>query len=81
LEILLLLLAIEFLGLRWYTIVAQIDTGREHGVFDKWYFGPPIMNFFAVAWFVSKALPLLQEWETPLHSFKLVGQNMIVSAD
>jgi len=77
-EILLLILAIGFLGLRWYTIVAQIDVGRQHWVFDKWHLGPlRIMNFFAVAWFVSKALPLLQEWETPLHSFKLVGQNIL----
>ena len=77
-EILLLLLAIGFLGLRWYTLVAQIDFGKQYWVLDKWHLGPlRVMNFFAVAWFVSKILPLLQRWETPLHPLKLVGQNML----
>jgi hypothetical protein len=77
-EILLLLLAIGFLGLRWYSIAVQIDPGKLFWVFDKWHLGPlRIMNFFAVAWFVSKLLPLLQRWKRPLRPFVLVGQNML----
>ena len=34
-------------------------------------------NFFTVAWIVSRVLPALQRWETPLRPFSLVGQNML----
>jgi hypothetical protein len=77
-ERLLLLVAIGFLCLRWYTIAAQIDPGKQFWVLDKWHLGPlRVMNFFAVAWFASKILPALQRWETPLRPLTLVGQNML----
>jgi hypothetical protein len=77
-ELLLLILAIGFLCLRWYTIVAQIDPGKQLWVLDKWHLGPlRVMNFFAVAWFVSKILPMLQRWKTALRPLQLVGQNML----
>jgi hypothetical protein len=77
-ERLLLMVAIGFLCLRWYTIAAQIDPGKQLWVLDKWHLGPlRVMNFFAVAWFVSKILPTLKRWETPLRPLRLVGQNML----
>src|ERR1700758_316827 len=77
-EIFLLLLAIGFLGLRWYTIAMQIDPGKQLWILDKWHLGPVrVMNFFATAWVVSKLLPTLQRWEIPLRPFSAVGRNML----
>jgi hypothetical protein len=77
-EIFLLLLAIAFLGLRWYTIAMQIDPGKQLWILDKWHLGPVrVMNFFATAWVVSKLLPALQRWEIPLRPFSAVGRNML----
>jgi hypothetical protein len=77
-EIFLLLLAIAFLGLRWYTIAMQIDPGKQLWILDKWHLGPVrVMNFFVTAWVVSKLLPALQRWEIPLRPFSAVGRNML----
>jgi hypothetical protein len=77
-EIFLLLLAIAFLVLRWYTIAMQIDPGRQLWILDKWHLGPVrVMNFFVTAWVVSKLLPALQRWEIPLRPFSAVGRNML----
>ncbi len=77
-EFLLLLVAITFLGLRWYTIAMQIDPGKQLWFLDKWHLGPVrVMNFFATAWVLSKLLPALQRWEIPLRPFSAVGRNML----
>jgi len=77
-EFFLLLVAIVFLGLRWYTIALQIDPGKQLWIFDKWHLGPlRVMNFFATAWVISKLLPSLQRWEIPLRPFSAVGRNML----
>jgi hypothetical protein len=77
-ELFLLLVAITFLGLRWYTIAMQIDPGKQLWILDKWHLGPlRVMNFFATAWVISKFLPLLQRWEIPLRPFSAVGRNML----
>ena len=77
-EIFLLLLAIAFLGLRWYTIALQIDPGKQLWILDKWHLGPlRVMNFFATAWVISKLLPALQRWEILLRPFSIVGRNML----
>ena len=77
-ETLLLLVAIVFLALRWYTIVMQIDPGKQLWILDKWHLGPlRVMNFFATAWVISKLLPALQRWEIPLRPFSAVGRNML----
>src|SRR5215469_18213826 len=77
-EIFLLLLAIAFLGLRWYTIAMQIDPGKQLWILDKWHLGPlRVMNFFATAWVISKLLPALQRWEIQLRPLSIVGRNML----
>ena len=77
-EVFLLLLAIAFLGLRWYTIAMQIDPGKQLWILDKWHLGPlRVMNFFATAWVISKLLPSLQRWEILLRPFSIVGRNML----
>jgi hypothetical protein len=70
--------AFVFLVLRWDMIAGNFDPGRQLWILDKWHLGPVrLMNFFAVAWVVSRVLPGLQRWETPLRPFSLVGQNML----
>jgi len=77
-EAVLLLLAMGFLGLRWYTIAMQIDPGKQLWILDKWHLGPlRVMNFFVTAWVVAKLLPLLQQWEIPLRPLGVVGRNML----
>jgi hypothetical protein len=77
-EIFLLLLAVTFLGLRWYTIAMQIDPSKQLWILDKWHLGPVrVMNFFATAWVIAKLLPRLQRWEIPLRPFSVVGRNML----
>jgi hypothetical protein len=77
-EYFLLLVAITFLGLRWYTIAMQVDPGKQLWILDKWHLGPVrVMNFFATAWVISKLLPALQRWEIPLRPFSSVGRNML----
>ena len=77
-EALLLILAMIFLGLRWYTIAMQIDPGRQLWILDKWHLGPlRVMNFFVTTWVISKLLPALQRWEIPLRPFSAVGRNML----
>src|SRR6202011_5705962 len=77
-EGILLMLALCFLGLRWYTIGMQIDPGKQFWVLDKWHLGPlRVMNFFITAWVIAKLLPSLQRWEIPLRPFSVVGRNML----
>jgi hypothetical protein len=77
-ESLLLILAMIFLGLRWYTIAMQIDPGKQLWILDKWHLGPlRVMNFFVTTWVIAKLLPELQRWEIPLRPFSVVGRNML----
>jgi hypothetical protein len=77
-ETVLLLLAMGFLGLRWYTIATQIDPGKQFWLLDKWHLGPVrLMNFYVMAWVVARLLPLLQRWEIPLRPFSVIGRNML----
>jgi hypothetical protein len=77
-ENMLMLLAVVFLALRWYTIGMQIDPGKQFWVFDKWHLGPlRVMNFFVTTWVIAKLLPALQRWEIPLRPFSVVGRNML----
>ena len=77
-ETILLLLAVGFLGARWYTIALQIDPGKQLWIFDKWHLGPlRVMNFFVTTWVIAKLLPSLQRWEIPLRPFSVVGRNML----
>jgi hypothetical protein len=77
-ENMLMLLAVVFLALRWYTIAMQIDPGKQFWVFDKWHLGPlRVMNFFVTTWVIAKLLPALQRWEIPLRPFSVVGRNML----
>jgi hypothetical protein len=70
--------AFVFLVLRWETIIGNFDPGKHLWILDKWHLGAVrLINFFAVAWVVSKVLPALQRWETPLRPLSLVGQNML----
>jgi hypothetical protein len=74
----LLVLALLFLGLRWYTIAMQIDPGKQLWILDKWHLGPlRVMNFFVTTWVIAKLLPALQRWEIPLRPFSAVGRNML----
>jgi hypothetical protein len=77
-ESILLILAMVFLALRWYTIALQIDPGKQLWILDKWHLGPlRIMNFFVTTWVIAKLLPALQRWEIPLRPFSVVGRNML----
>jgi len=77
-ESILLMLAMAFLALRWYTIARQIDPGKQLWILDKWHLGPlRIMNFFVTTWVIAKILPALQRWEIPLRPFSVVGRNML----
>jgi hypothetical protein len=50
-ESILLILAMVFLALRWYTIALQIDLGKQLWILDKWHLGPlRVMNFFVTTW-------------------------------
>jgi hypothetical protein len=77
-EIILLLLAVTFLGLRWYTIAVQIDPGKQLWILDKWHLGPlRVLNFLVTTCVIAKLLPALQRWEIPLRPFSVVGRNML----
>jgi hypothetical protein len=77
-ESMLLLMAMVFLALRWYTIAMQIDPGKQLWILDKWHLGPlRVMNFFVTAWVIAKLLPALQRWEIPLRPLSAVGRNML----
>jgi len=77
-EAALILIAMVFLGLRWYTIAMQIDPGKQFWILDKWHLGPVrVLNFFVTAWVVAKLLPVLQRWQIPLRPFSVVGRNML----
>ena len=77
-ESILLILAMVFLALRWYTIAMQIDPGKQLWILDKWHLGPlRVMNFFVTTWVIAKLLPALQRWEIPLRPFSVVGRNML----
>ena len=77
-EMFLLILAIGFLGLRWYTIALQVDPSKEFWFLDKWHLGPlRVLNFVVVTWVVAKFLPQLQRLEIPLHPLAAVGRNML----
>jgi hypothetical protein len=70
--------AFVFLVLRLETIVGNFDPSKHLWILDKWHLGAVrLINFFVVAWVVSKVLPALQRWEVPLRPLSLVGQNML----
>jgi hypothetical protein len=77
-EIALILLALVFLGLRWYTIAMQIDPGKQFWMLDKWHLGPlRLFNFFVTAWVIAKLLPKLHRFQNTLRPFSVVGRNML----
>jgi hypothetical protein len=77
-EAALILLALAFLGLRWYTIATQIDPGKQFWMLEKWHLGPVrLINFFVTAWVIAKLLPRLQRFENKLRPFSVVGRNML----
>jgi hypothetical protein len=77
-EILIFIAAFVFLVLRWDVTMGNFDYPKDLFILDKWHLGPiRLINFFSVAWIVSRVLPALQHWETPLRPFSLVGQNML----
>jgi hypothetical protein len=77
-EAILLLLATGFLAWRWFSIGLNFDPSKEFWFLDKWHLGPlRALNFFAVAWFISKMLPQVSRWATSLRPLSLVGQHML----
>ena len=77
-ETALILLAVTFLALRWYTIAVQFDPGKQFWILDKWHLGPlRVINFFVTAWVVARLLPALQRFENALRLFSVVGRNML----
>jgi hypothetical protein len=77
-ETLVFVSAFVFFVLRWDMTAGNFEQIRHLWFLDKWHLGPiRLINFFAVAWIASRALPALQRWETPLRPFSLVGQNML----
>jgi hypothetical protein len=77
-EVFLLILGIGFLVGRWITIYIDVDPSREFWFLEKWHLGPlRVLNFFVVAWFVSKLLPVVNRWAATLRPLSLVGQNLL----
>jgi hypothetical protein len=77
-ELFLLILGIGFLAWRWILFYFNVDPGREFWFLEKWHLGPlRVLNFFVVAWFVSKLLPVVNRWGATLRPLSLVGQNLL----
>ena len=77
-EIALLLLAVGFTLSRWTSGYFNLDASANFWFLDKWHLGPlRMLNFFAVAWFVAKAMPYLSRWREYLRPLSAVGQNML----
>jgi len=77
-EIILLFLAIGFTLGRWISGYFSLDASADFWFLDKWHLGPlRLLNFFAVAWFVGKAMPYLRRWREYLRPLSAVGQNML----
>jgi hypothetical protein len=77
-EIVLLFLAIGFTLSRWISGYFNLDASANFWFLDKWHLGPlRLLNFFAVAWFVAKAMPYLRRWREYLRPLSAVGQNML----
>jgi hypothetical protein len=77
-EIVLLLLAVGFTLSRWTSGYFNLDASANFWFLDKWHLGPlRMLNFFAVAWFVAKAMPYLSRWREYLRPLSAVGQNML----
>jgi hypothetical protein len=77
-EMLLFIAVLVFIVLRWDVAAGNLDYPRDIWILDKWHLGPVrLINFFAVAWIVSRTMPVLQRWQTLLRPFSMVGQNML----
>jgi hypothetical protein len=77
-EIILLLLVIGFALSRWITAYFNLNASANFWFLDKWHLGPlRLLNFFAVGWLVSKAMPYLMRWREYLRPLSAVGQNML----
>jgi hypothetical protein len=77
-ELTFLVLGIAFLVWRWACIYFNVDPSKEYWFLNKWHLGPlRVLNFFAVAWMVSKVLPRVVRWERLIRPLTLVGQNML----
>jgi hypothetical protein len=77
-EIALLFLAVGFTLSRWTSGYFNLDASANFWFLDKWHLGPlRMLNFFAVAWFVAKAMPYLSRWREYLRPLSAVGQNML----
>lgn len=74
-----LLLAAFFFSIRWLTPVRETFlTDANWWMFSKWQLGPlRVLNFAALAWLVSRAMPRLETWEPRLHWFSLIGRHML----
>jgi hypothetical protein len=77
-EIILFFLAIGFTLSRWISGYFNLDASANFWFLDKWHLGPlRLLNFFAVGWFVAKAMPYLRHWREYLRPLSAVGQNML----
>ena len=77
-ELILLALGIGFLVWRWTSIYINVDPSKDFWFLDKWHLGPlRVLNFFVVAWFISKLLPVVNRWRGTLRPLSLVGQNLL----
>jgi hypothetical protein len=77
-EIVLLFLAVGFTLSRWISGYFNLDASANFWFLDKWHLGPlRMLNFFAVGWFVAKAMPYLSRWREYLRPLSAVGQNML----
>jgi hypothetical protein len=77
-ETALLLVGFGFLVWRWISIYVNFDPSKEFWFFDKWHLGPlRLLNFFVVAWFVSKLLPFISSRAQKLRALGMIGQHML----
>jgi hypothetical protein len=71
-------LIIGFLAWRWGSIYLGVDLSNQMWLLDKWHLGPlRLINFFAMAWLISKLLKRVECGEAWLGPLSLIGRHML----
>lgn len=71
-------LVIGFLAWRWGSIYLGVDLSNQMWLLDKWHLGPlRLINFFAMAWLISKLLKRVECGEAWLRPLSLIGRHML----
>jgi hypothetical protein len=72
------MLVIGFFAWRWGSIYLGMDLSNQMWLLDKWHLGPlRLINFFAMAWLISKLLKRVECGEAWLRPLSLIGRHML----